>query len=133
VPKEWRGAGIGGALYDIALAEFGTLISDDTQTPRGQRMWVYLHGKPGVHVTAVLRIHPEFLIPKLVRELDKLGATLNTINRRDGQYEYEIPVDTEDSMRKLKTNSRLLKLYNNNDYGLLLIARKGQGKARAAK
>jgi len=96
-------------------------------------MWVYLHGKPGVHVTAVLRIHPEFLIPKLVRELDKLGATLNTINRRDGQYEYEIPVDTEDSMRKLKTNSRLLKLYNNNDYGLLLIARKGQGKARAAK
>lgn len=129
VPK-FRGQGIGSALYDIALDEFGTLLSDEQQTASGQRMWVHLHGKPGVKVYAVLEIQSEFLIPKIRLELRKLGARYMGKGRFD-RNEYRIPVNTQENLRRLTTNSRLLKIYNNNNYNLSLVATK-EGASRAA-
>ena len=130
VPK-FRGQKIGSALYDIALDEFGTLLSDEQQTASGQRMWVHLHGKPGVKVYAVLGIESEFLIPKVRTELRKLGARYMGKGRFD-RNEYRVPVNTQENLRRLTTNIRLLKIYGNDTYNLSLVATKNKGENGAA-
>lgn len=130
VSPKFRGQGIGSALYDIALDKFGTLLSDEQQTVSGQRMWVHLHGKPGVQVYAILDIQSEFLVPKIREELRKLDAKYIGKGRFD-RNEYRIPVNTQENLRRLTTNSRLLKIYGNDNYNLSLVAIK-EGASRAA-
>ena len=48
---EYKGQGIGKALYGIALTILGlTLETGETQTKHGQRMWLMLNSIPGVEV-----------------------------------------------------------------------------------
>ena len=51
VNPEYRGQGLGKALYGIALSILKlTLEAGDTQTKHGQRMWLMLNSIPGVEV-----------------------------------------------------------------------------------
>lgn len=130
VHKKHRGEGVASAMYAIMLDTFKVIRSDDLQTVGGQRMWVSLHNKPGVTVRAVLYIFPTSVTTRVEKELDKLGAVKKSQNKI-GLDTYEIPVETNESMRRLITNSRMLKIYNNDNYAIGLVAYKG--KARAAK
>jgi GNAT superfamily N-acetyltransferase len=51
VNPQYRGRGLGKALYGIALSILGlTLEAGDTQTKHGRRMWLMLNSIPGVEV-----------------------------------------------------------------------------------
>lgn len=130
VHRKYRGKGVANALYGILLDTYKILRSDGVQTGGGQRMWVSLHNKPGVTVSAALTIYPQFITNDLQKELDKLGAIKKSPNKI-GKIMYEIPVDTSASMSRLVTNSRMLKLYNNDYFDIRLVAYKGKGAGRA--
>jgi GNAT superfamily N-acetyltransferase len=51
VNPQYRGRGLGKALYGVALSILRlTLEAGDTQTRHGQRMWLMLNSIPGVEV-----------------------------------------------------------------------------------
>lgn len=131
VHKKHRSEGVSSAMYAFMLNTFNVIRSDDMQTVGGQRMWVSLHNKPGVTVRAVLYVFPQEVTARVERELDKLGAVKKSQNKI-GLDTYEIPVETNESMRRLITNSRMLKIYNNDEHAMGLVAYKGKGVGRAA-
>lgn len=84
VDPDYRGRGIGKALYGIALSILKIpLVAGDTQTPGGRRNWVSLSQIPGVKVKGYVA----FSVPQFEDENDIYKLRQQAVVRKiGGQY-----------------------------------------------
>lgn len=60
--SKYRGQGLGQSLYGVATKILGyTIVSDETQTSEASRMWVNLHGVPGMEIMGWLSIPRNYI------------------------------------------------------------------------
>ena len=75
----YRGRGLGQSLYGVALKVLGlTIVADETQTPEARRLWVNLHGVPGVNIRGWINFMAEDVFP----EFDKFNMNNTRANQR---------------------------------------------------
>jgi len=106
VRKEYRGRGLGTALYLIALQQLKLwLMAGDSQTPGGRHAWISLHSIPGVEVDGLFMVSKDELNnpyrwgsdPDAVRRFDALVDQLmaigfNHIGDASGYHCFLFPV-----------------------------------------
>jgi GNAT superfamily N-acetyltransferase len=102
VDPDYRGRGLGKALYGIALSILKlTIEAGETQTKHGQAMWIMLNSIPGVEVKG-------YAMEPTVEYRDKPGDRV--VDQNDTWTRYTFPV--EPGKRSMRSTRRGTGIYS---------------------
>ena len=146
----YRGRGLGQSLYGVATKVLGmTIVADETQTPEARRLWVNLHGIPGVSIRGWINFVAQDVFPEFdqyqmadtkgnqrrIARLQRLpqGQKLQPLNRPKGEFDsvyFDFPVQSGLGGQELQAAENLAAIYtkyhpedNRRSYDVGLYAR----------